>query len=215
MLEIAREYGPTYLSGLGTTIRLSLIGFFFAFLIGLAVAACRVGPVPPLRQAGTLYTELARNTPLTVLMTLSFFVLPDIGFLIPGIPTAILALSIYTGAFLAETFRSGINSVAVGQAEAARSLGLTFPQVLGGIVFPQALRTVVPPIGNLFIAHTKNTSVAYVIGVVELTGAARNIGNATARNFEVFVIAAVIYVTVLIPTGILFGVIERRLAIKR
>jgi len=148
-------------------------------------------------------------------MTLAFFGLPDIGFLLPGIPTAILALSIYTGAFLAETFRSGINAVSVGQAEAARSLGLTFPQVLGRIVFPQALRTVVPPIGNLFIAHTKNTSVAYVIGVVELTGASRNIGNATARPFQVFLVAAVVYVTVLIPTGILFGALERRVAIKR
>lgn len=187
----------------------------FAFVIGLVVAAMRVGPIPPLRRLGTLYTELARNTPLTVLMILALFALPDVGFLLEPVPTAILALSIYTGAFLAETFRSGINAVAVGQAEAARSLGLTFPQVLGGVVFPQAIRTVIPPIGNLFIAHTKNTSVAYVISVVELTGAGRNISNATARPVQALLIVALVYVTVLIPTGILFGVVERRLAIKR
>ncbi len=197
------------------TIQLTLLSFCFAFVIGLVVAACRVSPVPPLQRAAALYTQLARNTPLTVLMVLALFALPDVGFLFSFFTTAVGVLSIYTGAFLAETFRSGINSVAVGQGEAARAIGLGFGRVLLLIVLPQALRTVVGPIGSLFIALAKNSSVAYVISVVELTGVGRVIGNPIGRPLQALLGSALGYLILLIPTGLLFGLLERRVAIVR
>jgi glutamate transport system permease protein len=197
------------------TIRLTLLAFAFAFGIGLVLAAMRVSPVPVLQRAAAFYTQVVRNTPLTVLMILLFFGLPDLGFLINAFNTAVLVLSLYTGAFMGEAIRSGINAVPTGQAEAARAIGLGFRQVLGLVILPQALRTVVAPIANLFIALTKNSSVAYVISVTELTGSARIIGNATARPLQGLAGGALGYLLLLIPAGLLFAALERRVAIKR
>lgn len=215
MLELLIENLDRFLQGISVTIVLTLVSFVAAFVIGLIVAVCRVSPVPPLQRAAAAYTQLARNTPLTILMLMGAFGLPNIGITLPLLPTAIGALSIYTGAFMAETIRSGINSVSRGQTEAARSIGLGFGQVVALVILPQALRTVVPPIGNLFIALAKNTSVAYVISVTELTGTARILGNETARSLIMFAGAALGYLALLIPSGLLFGLIERRVAIRR
>jgi glutamate transport system permease protein len=124
-------------------------------------------------------------------------------------------LAVYTSAFVAEAIRSGINTVAAGQAEAARSLGLTFTQVLGQVVLPQALRSVVAPLGNVFIALIKNSSIAYTISVVELTGQAQTLAIRTAQPLPVFGAAAVAYLLLTLPTGFALGAIERRLAVKR
>ena len=204
-----------YADGLKITVALTLLSFVIAFTLGTALAACRVSPIPPLRAAATAYTELVRNTPLTVLFVLFFFGLPKIGVRYPPFTSAVVVLSAYTGAFLGETIRSGINTVAVGQAEAARSLGLTFPQVLVGIVLPQAFRTVVAPIGNLFIALTKNTSVAITISVHELTFETYRLVTDLARPIPIFLGAATAYLILTIPSGLAFGAIERRVAIKR
>lgn len=209
------EYFPRYVEGALVTIRLTLLSFALAFVIALLVAASRVSPIAPLQRAGALYVQLARNTPLTVMMLLGLFGLPRIGLTFPAFSTAVGVLSVYTGAFLAETIRSGINAVDRGQVEAARALGLGFGQVLGLIVLPQALRTVVPPIGNIFIALTKNSSVAYIISVTELTGVARILGNQTARPIPAYIGSALGYLLLLIPAGLLFGALERRVAIKR
>src|SRR5688572_11606922 len=112
------------------TMSLTLLSFAAAFVIGIVVAACRVSPVPPLRLAGAFYVETIRNTPLPVLFVLFYFGLTKVGIQYAGFTTAIIVLAGYTGAFLGETIRSGINTVSAGQAEAARSIGLTFPQVL-------------------------------------------------------------------------------------
>lgn len=204
-----------YVEGIRTTVALTLLSFGVAFALGIVLAACRVSPVPPLRLAATTYVELVRNTPLTVLFVLFFFGFPKIGIQYEPFPSAVLVLSAYTGAFLGETIRAGINTVAVGQAEAARSLGLTFPQVLGVVVLPQALRSVIAPIGNLFIALAKNTSIALVIAVHELTFIADRLNTDTARPIPVYLGAAIAYLLITLPSGLVFGAIERRLAIKR
>jgi glutamate transport system permease protein len=192
-----------------------LWAFALAFTIGVVVAACRVSPVAPLRAAGTLYVETVRNTPLAVLFVLFFFGLPKIGVIYSPFVSAVIVLGAYTGAFLAETIRSGINTVAVGQAEAARALGLTFPQVLGIVVLPQALRTVVAPVGSLFIACTKNSSVASVISVGELTHISLQLNTDTARPIPVFLGTAVAYLLLTLPSGWVFGGVERRVAVRR
>jgi glutamate transport system permease protein len=179
------------------------------------VAACRVSPVPPLRWAGAFYVETVRNTPLTVLFVLFFFGLTKVGIQYGGFTTAVIVLGGYTGAFIGETVRSGISSVSRGQAEAARALGLTFPQVLWIIVLPQALRTVVAPIGSLFIALLKNSSIAAIISVPELVFRTDALANDTARAIPVFLGAAIAYLVMTVPSGLAFGVLERRVAIRR
>ena len=150
-----------------TTVVLTLASFALAMVVGTTVAAFRVSPVPPLRAAGALWVQLLRNTPLTVLLLLFVFGLTKVGLQYSFEVSAIIVFGAYTSAFVAETVRSGINSVSRGQAEAARAVGLTFPQVLGIVVLPQAFRTVVAPLGNIFIALTKNTSIAAIISVLD------------------------------------------------
>lgn len=205
----------TYAEGMRTTVSLTLLSFAAAMVIGTVVAAFRVSPVPPLRWAGAAYVELVRNTPLAVLFVLFFFGLTKVGIQYGAFTSAIVVLGGYTSAFVAETVRSGVNAVATGQAEAARALGLTFPQVLRIVVLPQAFRTVVAPLGNLFIALTKNSSVASVISVLEITEVADRLNTATARPIPVFLGAAAAYLVLTLPSGWAVGAIERRVAIKR
>ncbi len=191
------------------------MSFCFAFLLGTVVASFRVSPVPPLRVVGAFYTEIFRNTPLAVLMVLFFFGLTKVGIQYDPFPSAVIVLSIYTSTYLAEAIRSGINAVPAGQAEAARSLGLGFGSTLSLVILPQAFRTVVSPIGSQFIALVKNSAIALVVGVMELTNATDTLANNTARNLPVFAGAAIAYLIITYPAGMLLGVVERRLAIKR
>lgn len=200
---------------MGRTLELSVLSFVLAFILGIAVAALRVSPVPPLRWASATYVELVRNTPLLVLMFLMVFGLPSIGFTYSYFTSAIVVLSAYTGTFVAETLRSGINAVSKGQAEAARAIGLTFPQMIRLVVMPQALRTVVGPLGGIFIALLKNSSLAVVINVPELTSAANRVGTSTARFIPAFLGAAAAYLVLTVPSGFASAWLERRVAIKR
>ncbi|MDP8976626.1 MAG: amino acid ABC transporter permease [Actinomycetota bacterium] len=214
-MRLVLDNADLYLAGMATTVALTLLSFSAALVIGTLMAAFRVSPVAPLRTAGTLWVETVRNTPLTVLMVLFFFGFTKLGIQYSAFTSAVVVLSAYTSTFVAETVRSGINSVAKGQAEAARSLGLTFPQVLGRVVLPHALRTVVAPLGSVFIALIKNSSIASVISVVDLTEVADRLNNDTARPVAVFLGAGVAYLLLTLPSGFLVGVLERRVAIKR
>ena len=180
------------------------------------MAAFRVSPVPPLRIAGATWVEVVRNTPLAVQMVLFYFGFTKIGIQYAAFTSGVIVLGIYTSPFLAETIRSGVNTVAAGQAEAARAIGLTFPQTLRIVILPQAFRSVVAPIGNIFIALTKNTSVAGgVIAVGELFRASTLLTNETAQAIPVFLGTAVAYLLLTIPSAQIFGVIERRVAVRR
>lgn len=204
-----------FLAGMGRTLELSVLSFAIAFILGIVVAAFRVSPVPPLRWASATYVELVRNTPLLVLMFLMVFGLPSVGITFSFFTSAIIVLSAYTGTFVGETVRSGINAVSKGQAEAARAMGLTFPQVLRLVVLPQALRTVVGPLGGIFIALLKNSSLAVVIAVPELTSAAERVGTATARFIPAYLGAAAAYLMLTVPSGFATTWLERRVAVKR
>jgi glutamate transport system permease protein len=203
------------LAGMRTTAFLTLVSFAAALVLGTVVAACRISPVPPLRWAGAAYVELLRNTPLLLLMYFSYSGLPKIGITFSGFSCALITLSLYTGAYVAETVRSGVNSVPQGQAEAARALGMTFPGTLSAVVLPQALRTVVPPLGSLFIALIKNSAVAYTITVVELSRRIDQLRTDTGQTIPVFVAGAIAYLALTIPSGVAVTGLERRLAIKR
>lgn len=217
MADIWSQYSDLYLEGLWLTVRLALGTFVLAFLIGAVIAACRVSPIPPLNRFGSVYVSIFRNTPLAVLLILAFFGLPKAGFRFdnPSLTWGVIVLSAYTGAYLSEAMRSGINAVDKGQAEAARAIGMNFRQVLTVIILPQAIRTVVGPITSLFIANFKNTAVLAVISVFELTKWSQEIANRSARPIPTLTIAALIYVAILVPTGVAFNRIDKRLAFER
>jgi glutamate transport system permease protein len=204
-----------FAEGVATTALLTVLSWVGAFVIGVAVASFRVGPILPLRAVGTVYVELIRNCPLTVLFVVFFFGFPSIGIIESPFTSAILVLSVYTGAFVAETVRAGVNTVAPGQVEAARSLGLGFTQVLGLVVLPQSLRSVVGPLGSLFSALIRNSSIAYAIGLIELTATAFQLSVESAQVIPVFAGAALAYLALTLPTGLVVGILERRLAIRR
>lgn len=215
-MDAVVESLPLYWEGFRTTLALALLSAVIALTVGTVLGAFRVAPVAPLRWFGTAYVEIVRNTPLTIVFAFLVFVAPQIGFRVPFFTTAVIALSVYTAAFVCEAVRSGINSVGVGQAEASRALGLTFSQTLGIIVLPQALRTVVPPLINIFIALAKNTSVAGGFFVVELFGIGRRLANAFAADvIPVLIGVAVAYLIITIPSGLLANYIERKVVFAR
>jgi glutamate transport system substrate-binding protein len=202
-----------YRQGFLTTLALASLSAVLALALGTLLAAMRVSPVPPLRWAGATYVEIVRNTPLTVVFFFTVFVLPQIGITLSFFVCAVVALTVYHAAFFCEAVRSGINSVAAGQAEAARSIGLTFGQSLRLVILPQAFRTVIPPIINVAIALIKNTSIAAAFGVLELTGVSQSLSNANSDQVIPLLLGvAVCYLVITLPAGWLAGVLERRVA---
>jgi glutamate transport system permease protein len=202
-------------TGFRLTLALILASFAGALAIGIVIASMRVSPVAPLRAAGTLYVETIRNIPLLVLMFLFFFGFPKIGIQYPPFPSAVIVLAAYTGSFVAEAIRSGVNTVAQGQAEAARAIGLTFAQSMRLVVLPQALRAVVAPIGNIFVALIKNTSLALTISVMELGFQYDRLLTTTAQAVPVSVGIVVCYLALALSAGWFFSVLEHRVAMKR
>ncbi|HEY4791126.1 MAG TPA: amino acid ABC transporter permease [Actinomycetes bacterium] len=205
-----------YREGFVTTLELSALSSVLALVLGTLLAAMRVSPVPTLRAAGATYVELVRNTPLTVVFFFVVFVLPQLDILLPYFTFAVIALTVYHAAFFCEAVRSGINAVGVGQAEAARSIGLTFGQSLRLVVLPQAFRTVIPPLINVVIALIKNSSIAAAFGVIELTATGTRLANANGDAvLAVLAGVAVCYLILTLPSGWLAGRVERRLAVAR
>jgi glutamate transport system permease protein len=206
----------TFRQGFITTLALTVVSTVLALVLGTLLAAMRVSPVPTLRAAGAVYVEVVRNTPLTVVFFFAVFVLPQLDLRLSFFAFAVIAVTVYHAAFFCEAVRSGINSVAAGQAEAARSIGLTFIQSLRLVILPQAFRTVVPPLINVVIALTKNTSIAAAFGVIELTAIGTRLANANADAvIPLLAGVAVCYLAITLPSGWLAGRLERRLAVAR
>jgi glutamate transport system permease protein len=200
-----------------TTLSLAVVSGICALVLGTLLAGMRVSPIPPLRALATFYVEVFRNTPLTVVFFFLAFGIVQIDLQFPTrFITAVAALSLYTASFVCEALRSGINAVPPGQAEAARALGLDFRQTLTTIVLPQAFRTVVPPLGNVWIALAKNTSIAAGFAVTDLTAALQRLANANADQL-LLVFAAIVagYLVITLPSAWALRVIEKRVAIVR
>ena len=204
--------------GLLTSLQLILLALVGSLVLGILIAACRVSPVPPLRAFGSFWVTTFRNTPLTVVLFACAFGLPELGINRSFFFFGVLGLILYTSAFVCEAVRSGINSVSPGQAEAARSIGLGFGETLRFVVLPQALRTVVPPLGSVLIAMFKNSAVAGAFGV---GGDLWSVGATlvSARGYETLPVyvggVAVGYLLLTLPAGALLQVIERKVAIAR
>ncbi len=205
-----------YLRGFLETLRLSVLAAVGSLVLGTLLAAFRVSPIPPLRALGATYVEIVRNTPLTVVFFLLAFGLPQVGLVLGFYTAAVAALTTYTAAFVCEVVRSGINSVSTGQAEAARAIGFTFPQTLRHVVLPQAFRTVVPPLGNVYIAMVKNSAIAGAFGVSELLGIGKRLTVTNPASVVAILIGVgVAYLILTLSMGVFFGQLERRVAIAR
>ncbi|HEY0508575.1 MAG TPA: amino acid ABC transporter permease [Blastococcus sp.] len=200
-----------------TTLALAVASGVCALVIGTLLAGMRVSPVAPLRGAATFYVETFRNTPLTVVFFFLVFGIVEIDLQFPSrFIASVAALSLYTAAFVCEAIRSGINSVPPGQAEAARAIGLDFGQTLRTIVLPQAFRTVVPPLGNVWIALAKNTSIAAGFTVTELTAALLRLSNVASDQLPlVFGAIVLAYLLITLPSAWIIRLVEKRVAIVR
>jgi len=208
---------PLLRSAFLTTLSLAVVSGVLALVLGTVLAAMRVSPIPALRGLATFYVETFRNTPLTVVFFFLAFGIVYVDLQFPSrFLTAVAALALYTAAFVCEALRSGINSVPPGQAEAARALGLDFRQSLTSVVLPQAFRTVVPPLGNVWIALAKNTSIAAGFAVTDLTAVLQRLANSDADQLAmVFIAVVVAYLIITLPSAWVISVLERRLAIVR
>ena len=216
-LDAVTDNWPRFWNGFVTTLQLMLLSGVGALLIGFVVAAMRISPVASFRAFATTYTEALRNTPLTLVLFFCAFVLPYLGVDFGSyFPLAVIGLTLYTSPFVAEAIRSGINGVPVGQAEAARSIGLGFGQTLAHVILPQAVRMVVPPLINVFIALTKNTSVAGGFFVAELFAAGKYIANDRGDAVITTLLAvAVFYLVITVTLGRVAAVVEQRVAALR
>ncbi len=208
---------PAFWNGFLTTLYLAVVTGVISLVVGILLAAMRVSPISTLRWVSTAWVEVMRNTPLTLIFIFVAGVLLTMDILIPiGRTQAIVALSVYTSAFVCEAVRSGINSVGIGQAEAARAVGLTGGQSLRLIVMPQAVRTVIPPIINVLIAMIKNTSIAAGFATPELVSAARTVSLANPGSaLWVFAGIAVFYLLITVPAGTFANRVERKVAFAR
>jgi glutamate transport system permease protein len=215
-MDVLLDNLPQILGGFRDTLLLLGASAAGALLLGVALAAMRVSPVPVLRGAGTSYVNVFRNIPLVVLFLITTQGLPELGLGLSFFTLAVIALGTYTAAFICEAVRSGINAVDVGQAEAARSVGMTFDQTLRLVVLPQALRSVIPPLASIVIALTKNTAIAEAFGITEATyqldSLVRDFPNALYPLF--FGIAAG-YVMIVFAISGAAQLLERRLVVLR
>lgn len=226
-MEVFSEYRGQIFEAFWTTIQLTVFSTIGALILGTVLAAMRLAPVPMLNWLGTSYVNVVRNTPLTlIILFCSFGLAQTLGITLvdsksltsiedSNFRLAVLGLTVYTASFVCETVRSGVNTVPLGQAEAARSLGFTFSQNLRIILLPQAFRSVLIPLGSVLIALTKNTTIASAIGVAEAALLMKGMIENTAALITVGTIFAVGFVILTLPLGLLFGWLGKRLAVAR
>jgi glutamate transport system permease protein len=215
-MQAILENWPLWLQGMGATLLLTAVVTLIGLPIGILLAGMRVSPVAALRVVAAVWTEVARNTPLTLVFFFTAFVLPKLGLVLDFTLGAVIALTYYTSAFFAEAVRSGINSVPMGQAEASRSIGLGFGQTMSLVVLPQAFRSVLPPVINVVIALVKNTSVAMGFFVFVLVSVAQRLSNEYGdQSLQIFVGIALSYLIITVPLGQLVDALERKWSVQR
>ncbi|GAA5610079.1 amino acid ABC transporter permease [Streptomyces platensis] len=215
-MNVLLDYLPQFRDGFLGTLAITASSALLALVLGVLIAGFRVSPIPPLRAFGTAWVTVLRNTPLTLLFLVAFFVVPQV--LFQGASPyvlATLALGFYTSSFVCEAVRSGINTVPLGQAEAARSLGMTFSQTLGQIVLPQATRTVLPPLSSIFIALTKNSAIAGAFGYGELFNLSKLLNDKGYAIAWIFLWTALAYLIITFAISAVFRLLERRMGVAR
>lgn len=202
---------PLLLMGAGITIQITAISVGIGLLIGMFVGIARLSKAWIVKFAATLYVDFIRGTPLLVQIFIIYFALPLVlGQRIDPFIAAITACGINSGAYVAEIFRAGIQSIDKGQMEAGRSLGMTWAQTMRFIILPQAFKRIIPPLGNEFIAMLKDSSLVSVIGFEELTRRGQLIIARTYGSFEIWITVAIIYLLMTLTISRFIDYLERR-----
>jgi len=215
-VDFVIEQRSLILEGFGMTVRLAAFSGLLSLVFGTVLAVMRVCPIAPLRWAGGFYVTVVRNTPLTLVFVFSAFGLPRLDIRFSFVTFAVIALTAYTSSFVCEVVRSGIGSVAAGEVEAARSIGLPFGQILTLVVLPLAFRAVIPPLSSVFIALTKNTSIAVAFSVAEATSILRRLQNQDASaTFPLLFTTAAGYLVLTLALSLVFSRLERRVKVLR
>jgi len=203
---------PSLLKGAVITIELTILSLIIALVIGLVAAFARISHNFIFKQLASIYISIIRGTPLLVQLMYIYFVLPELGIKLSAFTSALIGLALYEGAYLAEIFRAGISSIGKGQLEAAYAIGMNYSMAMRRIILPQAIKNVLPPIGNSAILLLKNSSLAAVITVNELMHTGENLATSTFRNIEIFTMVAVIYWLLHYPMNRLVNSLEKRMS---
>ncbi|MFS0780227.1 amino acid ABC transporter permease [Bacillus sp. 1P06AnD] len=199
-----------YLSGFYYTLKCSIIALVCSFLLGALLAVFRIAPIKLLNWIGTAYVEFFRNIPILIIIFFIYIGLPTIGITLQGFASGTIGLIIYTSAFIAEAIRAGIMAVPKGQMEAARSSGLTYNQAMKIIILPQAIKIVIPALGNQFLNLVKNSSILTVVAGLDLMYAGDLIANSTFKTFDTYIFVALFYLVLTIPLNFFVIYLEKR-----
>ncbi len=215
--ELLSTYGPLYLTALLTTWKLTVVTFVLVMVLSVALTVMRVCPFRPLRLFGDFYVQVFRNIPGAVLLLIVVYALPHLKLLLDYEPSVILCVTLIGSAFGSENFMSGINTVGVGQVEAARAIGLSFGQVLRHVVIPQALRTTVLPMTNLLIAVMLSTALGSQVPMTpqELTGVVSYINTRESAGVVTFVVSACGYIGTALVVGLAGNAIDKKVRVIR
>lgn len=211
--DVVLETFPLLLSGVKLTVIITVCGLLFGFVLGAAVGLMKLSRSLPVRKLAGAYVEAIRGTPLIVQVMFLYFGVPmAVGMRIRPVTAGIIAIAVNSGAYIAEIVRGAVQSIDPGQVEAGRSIGLTRAQTMRYIVWPQAFRRMIPPLGNQFIISLKDTSLLVVIGVAELTRVGQEIIAVNFRAFEVWLTVGVVYLMMTLTIARLLRMAEDRLA---
>lgn len=212
--SILTDYFGQYLEGFRGTLLSSVLALIGSFVIGTVIAVFRITSVKALRWFGTGYVEFIRNIPLLLVVYVFFYGPSALGFTLDGFKAGTIGLTVYTSAFIAEAIRAGIVAVPKGQMEAARSSGLSYMQTMTHVILPQAIKLVIPPLGNQFINLIKNSSVLTLVAGLDLMYFADGISMETYRTFDTYIFVALFYLVLTLPLSYGVRVWERRLQRK-
>lgn len=215
--DLLSQYGDKYLLGLLTTWKLTFFSFSLAFILGILITVFRVSPVKPLRVAGDLYVQIFRNIPGASLLILLVYALPYLNIIWSYFTCVLIAASLIPAAFCSEYLMAGINTIDIGQIEAARSLGMTFSQMIRKVVIPQALRSSVLPLTNLLVATMLTTALASQVPMnpMDLTGLVAHINTHAVGGVTAFFISAILYCATAVVIGRTGSFIDRKVRILR
>ncbi|WAW15197.1 amino acid ABC transporter permease [Peptostreptococcus equinus] len=221
-MDFITEYYGSYLSGTGITIGISFIALFVGFFVGLIACIARISNSKILRFISGAYIEIIRDTPLLVQLSLIAFGLPTIGINFPSIfglspefSAGAFALTLNSGAYIAEIMRSGIQAVNKGQMEASRSLGLNYWQSMRHVIVPQAIKNILPALANEFVTLVKESSIVSFVGITDLMFISNSIKNSTYNAFGPYIFAALIYFIITFTLSKLVGVLEKKMSTDR
>ena len=204
------HYFPFLLKGAVLTLQISILSLLLGITVGLIAALCKLSKNPLLRWPATFYIWLIRSTPLLVQLFIIYFGFPQIGIDLGPFLSGVMGLGLNVGAFTAETIRGGVVSIPLGQTEAARSLAMSSSLAMRRIILPQALRIIIPPMGNNFIILIKDTSLVSTITLVELTLTAQRFIGSTYKPFEMYLMAAFLYAVMTTTASFALGIFEKK-----